>query len=135
MALTLKLKLLIIFLCLFNEYYDISQDSFKVMVDKYVANISLSDYDIKHIEYPTRGQQSSHLWKEYRQEKLAASNFYIAAVNKVEASKRIKSLFYSSVKTSSMKHGDANESLALTRYVTLSITQSVTINLVQPGLT
>ena len=134
MALTLKLKLLIIFLCLFNEYYDISQDSFKVMVDKYVANISLSDYDIKHIEYPTRGQQSSHLWKEYRQEKLAASNFYIAAVNKVEASKRIKSLFYSSVKTSSMNYSIANENVALTEYVTLLTSQSVAINVVRLGL-
>ena len=61
------------------------------MVDKYVANISLTDVsisltdeEIKDIEYSTRGQQSSNLWWEYRKEKLTASNFYIAAVNKVE---------------------------------------------------
>ena len=99
----------------FNEIYDISQDSFKDMVHKYVVNISLSDEEIKHIEYSTRGQQSSNLWWEYRK----FFNFYIAAVNKVEPSKKIKSLFYPSVKASSMKHGIANESVALTEYVTL----------------
>ena len=40
-----------------------------------------------NIEYSTRGQQSSNLWWEYGKEKLTASNFYIAAVNKVEPSK------------------------------------------------
>ena len=33
-----------------------------------------------------------------------------------------------------MKHGIANESVALTEYVTLLTCQSVTVNLVQPGL-
>ena len=60
MTLTLKLKL-DNFLLPFNEFY-ISQDSFKDMVDKYVVNISLTDEEIKHIEYSTRGQQSSNLW-------------------------------------------------------------------------
>ena len=103
----------------FNEFYNISQGSLKVIVDKYVANISLTNEYIKHIEYSTRGQKSSNLWWKYIKEKLAASNFYIAAVNKVEPSKRIES---------------CNESLALTQYVTLSTTQSVTVNLVQPRL-
>ena len=109
----------------FNEFYDISQDSFKDMVDKYVVNISITDEEIKHIECSTRGQQSSNLWWVYRKEKLTASNFYIAAVNKVEPSTKIKSLFYSSVKTSSMKHSIANESVALTKYVTLLTRQSL----------
>ena len=99
MTQTLKVKLLIIFPCLLNEFYIISQDTFKDMVDKYVVNISLTDEEIRHIEYSTRDQQSSNLWWEYRKEKLTASNFYIAAVNKVEPSKKIKSLFFSSVKT------------------------------------
>ena len=99
-----------------------------------VVNISLTDEEIKHIEYSTRGQQSSNLWWEYRKEKLTASHFYIAAVNKVEPSKKIKSLFYSSAKTSSMKHGIANESVTLTEYVTLLTSQSVTVNLFQSGL-
>ena len=47
------------FLLLFNEFYDVSQDSFKGMVDKYIVNISLTDEEIKYIEYSTRGQQSS----------------------------------------------------------------------------
>ena len=102
------------------------------MVDKYVVNISLTDEEIKHVEYSTRGQQSSNLWWEYRKEKLTASNFYIAAVNKVEPSK--KSLFYSSVKKASVKHGIANESVPLAEYVTLLTSQSVTVKLVQPGL-
>ena len=102
------------------------------MVDKYVINISLTDKEIKHIEYSTRGQESSNLCWEYRKEKLAASNFYIAAINKAEPSKKIKSLFYSTVKKSSMKHDIANESVALTEYVTLLTSQSVTVNLFQP---
>ena len=117
----------------FNEFYDISQDFFKGMVDKYVVNISLTDEEIKRIEYSARGQQSSKLWWEYREEKLTASNFYISAVTKVEPNKKIKSLIYSSVKISSMKHDIANEMVALSEYVTLLTTQSVTVNLVQPG--
>ena len=101
------------------------------MVDKYVVNISLTDGVIKHIEYSTRGQQSYNLRWEYRREKLTASNFYIAVVNKVEPSEK---LFYSSVKTSSMKHGIADESVTLTEYVTLLTSESVTINLFQLGI-
>ena len=92
-----------------DEFYDISQDSLKDMADKCVVNISLTDEEIKNIEYSTRGQQSSNFWWEYRKEKLTASNFYIAAVNKVQLSRKIKSLFYSSAKTSSVKHGIVNE--------------------------
>ena len=105
------------------------------MVDKYVVNISLTDEEIKRIEYSARGQQSSKLWWEYRKEKLTASNFYISAVTKVEPNKKIESLIYSSVKISSMKHDIANEMVALSEYVTLLTTQSVTVNLVQPGFT
>ena len=43
-----------------DEFYDISQDSLKDMTDKCVVNISLTDEEIKHIEYSTRGQQSSN---------------------------------------------------------------------------
>ena len=46
---------------------------------------------------------------EYRNEKLTASNFYTGAVNKVAPRKIIKSLFYSSIKISSIKYGIANE--------------------------
>ena len=117
----------------FNELYDISQDSLKDMVDKYVVNISLTDEEIKHIEYSTRAQQSSHLWLEYRKEKPTTSNFHIAAINKVDSRKKIKSLFHSSVKTSSMKPDIGNEKVALTECVTLLTSQSVTVNLAQPG--
>ena len=76
----------------FNKFYNISQDGFKDMVDKYVVNISLTNEEIKHIEYSTRGQQFSNLWGQCRKEKLTASNFYIAAVNKVEPSKKKQTL-------------------------------------------
>ena len=56
------------------------------MVDKYVLGITLTDEEIKHTEYSINGQHSS------------------------------KSLFYSSVKTSSRKHGVAHESVAVTRF-------------------
>ena len=74
------------------------------MVDKYyiityIVNITLTDEEIKHIEYSTRGPQSSNLLWECRKETLTAFNFYIAAVNKVEPSKTIKSLLCSSVQT------------------------------------
>ena len=41
----------------FNSFYDISQESSKYMVDKYVVNISLTDEELKHIEYSARGHQ------------------------------------------------------------------------------
>ena len=56
------------------------------MVEKYVVGITLTDEEIKHSEYSINGQQS---WK---------------------------SLFYSSVKTSSRKHGVAHESAAVTLF-------------------
>ena len=44
---TLILKLeLNNFLMPFNEFYDISEDSFKNMVDKYVVHISIDDEEI-----------------------------------------------------------------------------------------
>ena len=89
-----------------------------------------------------RGQQTSDLWWEYRKEKLTAPCLYIflhfynfyKLLTKLEPSKKIKPLFYSSVKTSLMKLGIANESVALAEYETLLTTQPVTVNLVQPGL-
>ena len=78
----------------FNECYDFSQDSFKDLVDKYVDDISLTDEEIRHIEHSIRGQQSSNLWWEYRKEKPAASNFYVAAVNKVDLLKTVFVLFF-----------------------------------------
>ena len=67
-------------------------------------------------------------------EKLTSSNLYIATVNKVEPRKKINSFLYSSVKTSSVKHGIASESIALTEYEFLLTTKSVTENLIQSGL-
>ena len=46
----------------FNEFINISQDSFIDTVDKYVDDPSLTGEEIRHIEYSMRGQQSSNLW-------------------------------------------------------------------------
>ena len=73
------------------------------------------------------------MWWKYRKVKLISSNFYITAVNKVEPSKKINSLFYSSIKATSVKHGIANGSVVLTEYVSLLATQSGTENLIQSG--
>ena len=87
MTLTLKFETFDNFPLPFNEFY-VSQDSFKQMVDKYIANISLTNEKIKYAEYSTRSQQIRNLWQEHRKEKLKASNSYIAAINIVEPSKR-----------------------------------------------
>ena len=42
----------------FNEFYDVSQDSFQDRVNKFVVSISLTDEEAKHIEYSARGQQT-----------------------------------------------------------------------------
>ena len=76
---------------LFNEFYDISQDSFKDMVD-----INWLRNQTSWIFYPGSTIFKS-LWWEYRKEKLTASNFRIAVINKVEPNKKLNSLFYSSV--------------------------------------
>ena len=41
----------------FNSFYHILQESSKDMVDKYVVNISLTDEELKRIEYSARGHQ------------------------------------------------------------------------------
>ena len=46
----------------FNEFYDVSQDSFQDRVNKFVVSISLTDEEAKHIEYSARGQQT---WKTH----------------------------------------------------------------------
>ena len=43
----------------FNEFYNISPDSFKDMASKYVDDISLTDKENEFIEYSTRGQFSN----------------------------------------------------------------------------
>ena len=50
--------------------------------------------NIEHSIGGIRGQQSSNLLWEYRKEKPAASNFYVAAVNKVDLLKTVFVLFF-----------------------------------------
>ena len=97
----------------FNEFYDISSNLFKEMVDFYVDSQTVSNSEVSEIEKCTRGQASSQHWWDHRKERLTASKFYTAAVNTVESSKRINSILYSRLNLSSTRHGIQYENEAL----------------------
>ena len=46
----------------FNEFYDISSNLFKNMVDFYVGSQTVSNSEVSEIETCTRGQASSQHW-------------------------------------------------------------------------
>ena len=100
----------------FNECYDISKQSFKDMMDIYCHNLSLSAEEISDIEKVTRGQSSNSNWIEYRLYRLTASNFYTAAINTVEPSSKIKSMFYKSFSTLATSHGKKFEGHVIELY-------------------
>ena len=118
----------------FNEFYDISALKFTELVNHYVDSKVISTKQIKHIEKETRGQSSSELWWSIRKEILTASNFYNAAVTKVEPSSKIKSMLYSNVKTTGMMHGVQNEKRALDSYVTHLHNSGLAVFIGQPGI-
>ena len=71
----------------FNEFFDISSNLFKEIVDFYVDSQTVSNSEVSEIEKCTRGQTSSQHWWDHRKERLTASKFYTVAVNTVEPSK------------------------------------------------
>eukprot|EP00794_Sanderia_malayensis_P016367 gene16367-biopygen12059 len=89
----------------FNECYDISKPVFKEMMDIYSRKLSVSSQDISHIEKMTRRQSLNSSWMKHRLYRLTASNFYTAAVNTVEPSSKINSMFYTSFTTAATNHG------------------------------
>ena len=118
----------------FNEFYDISCDSFKDMIDIKVKSMSITFDEIYAVEELTRGQSLLPEWWEIRKECFTASNFYLAAVNKVEPSNKLKFILYSSFSNASTLHGNQNESIALQKYVQFLTSKSININVKKVGL-
>ena len=95
----------------FNNFYDISCSGFKEMMEYFCSTKSnLGETEIKEIEELTRGQASNETWKFHRMYRITASNFYTAAVNSVEPSRKLHSMYYSSFSSASTHHGKTFES-------------------------
>ena len=103
----------------FNEYYDISTSSFKEMMDSYCQNTTLSKEEISNIEKTTHGQASNDDWKKHRMYRITASNFYSAAVNSVEPSSKLNSMFYKSFTSAATCHGQKHEAHVKELYIML----------------
>ena len=68
----------------FNYCYDISSPDFKEMMDLYCKGMpSMTQEEIDLIQSQTIGQCSNDKWLKHRLYRLTASNFYLAAVNRV----------------------------------------------------
>ncbi|XP_065056985.1 uncharacterized protein LOC135685107 [Rhopilema esculentum] len=93
----------------FNECYDISSPSFKQMMEIHCKNLSLNSEEIDNIEKRTRGQSSNEQWKRERMYRITSSNFYLAAVNTIEPSSKLKAMFYKPFSTSATRHGNKYE--------------------------
>jgi len=76
----------------FNDCYDISSPNFKEMIDVYFKSMhSMTQEEIDLIQNLTVGQSSNENWLKYRMYRLTASNFYSAAVNRVELCSKLNS--------------------------------------------
>ena len=76
----------------FNDCYDISSPNFKEIIDVYFKSMhSMTQEEIDLIQNLTIGQSSNGNWLKYRAYRLTASNFYSAAVNRVEPSSKLNS--------------------------------------------
>ena len=80
-------------------------------------NMTVGPSTISRIESATRGQSSNDCWKQHRPYRITASNFYSAAVNTVEPSSKLKSMFYSSFSSASTRHGQFHESHVRSLYL------------------
>ena len=76
------------------------------MIDVYFKSMhSMTQEEIDLIQNLTVGQSSNENWLKYRIYRLTASNFYSAAVNRVEPSSKLNSMFYSKFCSLSVEHG------------------------------
>ena len=66
---------------------------------------SMTQEEIDLNQQLTVGQSSNENWLKYRMYRLTASNFYSAAVNRVEPSSKLNSIFYSKVSSLFVDHG------------------------------
>ena len=89
----------------FNDFYDISSPNFKQMIDPYFKSMhSMTKEEIDLIQHLAVGQSSNENWLKYRMYRLTASNFYSVAVNRVEPSSKLNSMFYSRFSSLSVEH-------------------------------
>ena len=90
----------------FNDCYDISSPNFKEMIYLYFKSMHfMTKEEIDLIQHLTVGQSSNENWLKYRMYRLTASNFYSAAVNRVQPSSKLNSMFYSRFSSLSVEHG------------------------------
>eukprot|EP00795_Rhopilema_esculentum_P005752 gene5752-11022_t len=120
----------------FNNFYDISCPGFKEMMEYFCSTKSnLGEKEIKEIEESIRGQASNEAWKFHRMYRITASNFYTAAVNSVEPSRKLHSMYYSSFSSASTQHGKTFESHIRSLYLQqLSKEDGCNILIEEPGL-
>ena len=118
----------------FNEYYDISTSSFKEMMDSYCQNTTLSQEEISNIEKTTHGQASNDDWKKHRMYRITASNFYSAAVNSVEPSSKLNSMFYKSFTSAATCHGQKHEAHVKELYIMLLKDKGINAQVSEVGL-
>eukprot|EP00795_Rhopilema_esculentum_P003536 gene3536-2021_t len=118
----------------FSDIYDISCNPFKEMMDIFCDNFNLTKYEVDAIEKSTGGQSSNEEWKQQRKYRITASNFYSAAVNTVEPSSKLQSMFYATFTSASTNHGNRFESHVRDLYIKTMIDQGFPINVAEVGL-
>ena len=89
------------------------------MMDIYCQNLTLTEGEITLIQKSTRGQASNDDWKKHRMYRITASNFYSAAVNSVETSRKLNAMYYKSFTSAAVSHGQKYEASARELYIML----------------
>ena len=118
----------------FNEHYDISNPSFKEMMEFHCESMTLSEQVIYDIEKSTRGQSSNENWMKHRMYRITASNFYSTVVNTVEPSSRLNSMFYESFTSAATTHGKDFEGHIRGLYISLLKENGVNADVAEAGL-
>ena len=118
----------------FSDFYDISTSSFKEMTDICCQNMSATPEEIRAIEQSTSGQSLNKKWMEQRKYRITASNFCSAAVNRVEPSSKLKSMFYSPFHSASTNHGNKFEGHVRDLYCKALYEKGYNVNVKEVGL-
>ena len=118
----------------FNKHYDISKASFKEMMEFHCSEMLLSEDEILDIEKSTQGQALNSNWIKHRLYRITASNFYAAAVNTVEPSSKLRSMYYKSFDSAATLHGKKFEGHVRELYSLLLEKEGMTANVTEVGL-
>ena len=118
----------------FSDFYDISTSSFKEMMDICCQNMSATPEEIRAIEQSTSGKSLNKKWMEQREYRITASNFYSAAVNRVEPSSKLKSMFYSPFHSASTNYGNKFEGHVRDLYCKALYEKGYNVNVEEVGL-